>query len=211
MSKFEHNVVKQKLQDFLIYDEFEHFRNKQSENFQSIENVIAEVKDDVSGTFLKRDLIIIEYKSMISHMIQSQLETVTATLEDNINRIIGDTWVTQDIVDKIYDKINTKADKFTWELTLKTFIKQIEIFNVILVEKLRMELENIDENKQTLRAQQLNLLKHTFSLQKWIASTKENSFIVPHRSASQWLIKEKNSPRTPKSLNRTPKDLLKMK
>lgn len=91
MSKFEHNVVKQKLQDFLIYDEFEHFRNKQSENFQSIENVIAEVKDDVSGTFLKRDLIIIEYKSMISHMIQSQLETVTATLEDNINRIIGDT------------------------------------------------------------------------------------------------------------------------
>lgn len=48
-----------------------------------------------------------------------------------------------------------------------------------------MELENIDENKQTLRAQQLNLLKHTFSLQKWIASTKENSFIVPHRSASQ--------------------------
>lgn len=74
-----------------------------------------------------------------------------------------------------------------------------------------MELENIDENKQTLRAQQLNLLKHTFSLQKWIASTKENSFIVPHRSASQCLIKEKNSPRTPKSLNRTPKDLLKMK
>lgn len=91
MSKFEHNVVKQKLQDFLIYDEFEHFRNKQSENFQSIENVIAEVKEDVSGKLFKQVLIIIEYKSMISHMIQSQLETVTATLEDNINRIIGDT------------------------------------------------------------------------------------------------------------------------
>ena len=80
VSKFEFEVTKNRLNDFLLSDEFEHHIRKNELLLKAIHETIEEVKEET-----------IEYKSMISAMIHSSLENVTATLEENIHKIIGDT------------------------------------------------------------------------------------------------------------------------